>query len=798
MSTIDKKIILAYDDGRNVYLIHRDKGEKKTKKVSNYPWYFIVDSKHHDTVKKLEETVVGVKVIKENEKYTKIFCRRDWDFNDTRIKIRRALEKKEIEPLEFDLSLTKRYMVDEMPEIDTDLKICFFDIETDDSIGTIEIGRDRIISWAICDQEGNTTFFTDKNEELVLDKFLDEIDKYDVIAGWNSQEFDVPYIKSRMGIYGMKYNWKQVIEFDLMKRLIKLFRPMMTTTGLAGFSLEEVSQTFLGKGKIKHEEKIFELERDKPELLKEYNINDVVLLYELDKKLSLFDLMIKECEWTGTFLNRFYIGELLDNYILREAHKQCKYLKSQREWSTDRVQVKGAYVMPPVRGLHNNIRVFDFKSMYPSIIVTWNISQDTILPYTIHAKTIEEAEEKIKENEKKISVPFIRTSILKDYNVSDEERLEYIEACKISGQEIPMDYSHPYSVVYYTKDKGIYSDLIKYLLKTRQEYKKKQIESAYGSVEYNNSKAMQEVVKQMANSMFGTTGDPNSRFFNKDIAESITLSGQYAAKVCREAFRDLGYETYYGDTDSLFVRIDDESVIDSVIKKVNEMLKTTIVSNYNPKDYIMSLDYEKTFDPLILIEKKKYTGFMIDLDGKPVNKIFTRGIELVKKDTIEYTRSKLKKMIDDILIEKKELSHFIKMIEELKFDVFTNNIKPELLKISKRVSKPISEYKKSKPAHVRLAEEKIKNQEILETQSSKNVWGQKIEYIVINAKKIGLDGKTFIDVIDYKDFNGIFDRTYYWNIQVFNVLKRILDVVYPDYDWEQYKIKPERKLRIKK
>ena len=759
--TFPFKAINGYDNGRDVFLVYKtNSGKRSTRTYRNYPWYFCIENKYRDKVEFLSN-IQGITIVPENDKYTRIYCWKDFDHKDDRLVLRQKLEGSGIPLLEFDCSLSKRFMIDNQIEVESELVIGFFDIETDDSIGNIEIGRDRIISWAFCNQKGETEYFTSKEESDVLSKFLEEVDKYDVIVGWNSQEFDLPYIKERMRRYDMKYNWKRVIEFDLMKRLIKLFGPMMTVVGLAGFSLEEVSRTFLGEGKIKHTEKIFELERDNQEKLKEYNIMDTVLLHKLDKKLSLFDLMIKECAWTGTFLNRFYVGELLDNYILREARKQDKHLPSQREWSKDRIQVKGAYVMPPVKGFYDNMRVFDFKSLYPSIIVTWNISHDTYL----------ETEEE----------DAIKTPILEDYNVPDEERTR--------------------NQYFYSKRKGIYSDLIKYLLEMRKGYKKQQMESEYGSVPYNNSKAMQEVVKELSNSMYGITADPNARFFNKKIAESITLTGQYLAKKAREYFQELGYQSYYGDTDSMFIQINDDALVEPTLEIVNQKLKEHIISTFNVKEYIVYLDYEKTFNPIVLVDKKRYSGLLVDLDGKKVNKMFTRGLEVIKKDTIGFTRRKMGEMLNSLIVERKSLPYFAIWIEKIKEEVLNNELTADDLKIAKKISRPICDYKTELP-HVRLAKKLIADRQILETVQGKHVWGQKIEYIVTNYKRTFNESMTShpqeqMQEILASDFCGVWDRTYYWNVQVYSAIKRILETAFPSHDWEQYSIITKKK-RVKK
>ncbi len=803
------KIITGWDDGKNVYLVHRnEKGEKALKKIWNYPWYFAVDGKYYSRILKLAEQLPQIKVEAEGD-YVKIYVSRLYTDMEFRDQLKFLLKSKGIEPLEMDCSVLKRFMIDNNAQIDENLKIGFVDIETDDTEKGIVIGRNRIISFAFCDREGNTFFYQNIDEFKVLNKFVEEATKYDLLCGWNSEDFDFPYLKARMSYANIFFDWKRVIEFDLMRRFIKLFGPSMVTLGIKSFSLEDVSQAFLNKGKVKHTEKIIELEKNNLPKLEEYNKEDVRLLYELDKRLLLFDLIIKECSLTGTTLNRFYVGELLDNYILREARKQGKYLGTKPDWSIEREKIKGAYVLKPEIGLHNNVRVFDFKSMYPSIILSLNISHDTL------------------DTEKRGNQLF---------GLNDEgivlENEEIQQTIKEGPKDIREGYTKAPNGYYYSKSQGIYSGLAKRLLDMRKGYKKQQSDATYGSLEFNNAKAMQEVVKELANSMYGITADPNSRFFKKEIAESITLGGQYMLRISRFFFEEMGYKVLYQDTDSLFVSMNDKETIEPVLKEVNKKLEDHMKKFCNiTEDYIIEIQYEKTFDPLLLVEKKHYVGLMTEMDDKPVNSLYTRGLEMIKKDTIGYTKKWLKVFVDELIINRKGVPFFTSWIDERKKEIFEGSVPEEIsledITITKKMSKPLSEYK-SLPLHVRLAVEMIKRKEILEPKGGKNRWGEKIDYIIFDegkhivkdtrkgAHRAGkMDGCLVKDfdnylylqndkgeyVMNYKGEKtitknpGEWDRTYYWNIQIYNIFMRMLKAAFKDYDWEQFKDNPPKKVK---
>jgi DNA polymerase elongation subunit (family B) len=97
-----------------------------------------------------------------------------------------------------------------------------------------------------------------------------------------------------------------------------------------------------------------------------------------------------------------------------------------------------------------------------------------------------------------------------------------------------------------------------------------------------------------------------------------------------------------------------------------------------------------------------------------------------------------------------------------------------------KLSKPVSSYK-SKPPHVKLAEALIKSKEILETHEGKHVWGQKIEYIITDSKDKN-------SAILLRDFKGKWDRKYYWDVQVYAPLMRILKAIWPKSNWEEHNI----------
>ena len=780
------KVLTGWDDWQNIILILKKGEETSTHRIKGQDWYFAVktadfkkaggEEKFKEEFNKKEEVI---EKFGNNGEFTLIYCKYTTR-NPLVSGIVAKLKKMNIVAYESDLSRTKRYMIDKEVPIADNLNILYFDIETDDSTSKkIEIGRDKILSWAAYNNKGQSWYDVQDNEKILLTNLLAIIDKHDVYIGWNSQKFDLPYLIARMALHGLTYNWKQRIHIDLMKRCIKLFSYEMEKIDLHGFSLNEVSRVFLNETKIIHSEGIKEMYDNNRDLLEKYNRKDAELLMKLDAKLELTKLMINECVWTGTTLDRFYVGELLDNYMLRKSKKLNNYLfsKPSQEESLEyeKTHIVGGYVMPPITGLYENVRIFDFKSLYPSIIVGWNISPDSI--------DIEKS---------KLGEIAFNNFIGPNRKVEDlifDEWFSFLRKEKKSIDPLNECYQTANNIFFKKDSVGFISSLIKELLDKRAEIKKALVGLIPGSPEYGKARSAQWIVKELANSMFGITGDIHSRYFNKNIAESITITGQFLnktiAKILKKVYNIL---TIYQDTDSSFCAIpgthDD---IDKLTDDTNAKLKKFLHLKFSIADNIIKLEYEKAYSKMIMVDKKRYTGMMMWLNGQKVNLLFSKGLEDVKKNTIDITRKAIRELVTNITQCHICSEDAHKWLQNLKNHIFDKTYIPDKTEIviSTRLSKPTYKYI-SKSAHVILAEKLVNEGRILQPTEGKDSWGTRIDYIVSEStpKQIA----THID-----DFNGIWDRRYYWDIQIFAPIFRILQVVWSTEDWTQYSLAEQEK-----
>jgi DNA polymerase elongation subunit (family B) len=335
--------------------------------------------------------------------------------------------------------------------------------------------------------------------------------------------------------------------------------------------------------------------------------------------------------------------------------------------------------------------------------------------------------------------------------------------------------------------------LVKNLLDQRSLFKKQLAKCEPGTAEYGDLKGKQSVVKEMANSMFGITADKKSRYFNEHIAEAITMTGQLMNKTTAAIFDSLNEPAIYGDTDSIFVHVNDGTDVETLQKEVNDKLTEFLYKWFSLQKSIVYLEYDKAYRKMILLDKKRYTGMMKYLNDQEVNVMYSKGTEDVKKNTIGIAKQKFIELVKLITDEDKSLEEVREWIETLRSYVMTtSDLAAADLEIKTSVSKPTYKYK-SKPVHVRLAEKLIKEGKLLEAVEAKNSWGNQISYIIIDNEDKGENG-----AILSQEFNGEWDRKYYWDVQIFAPLERILSVVWPEVDWEIYDYEKAAKKERKK
>ena len=246
-------------------------------------------------------------------------------------------------------------------------------------------------------------------------------------------------------------------------------------------------------------------------------------------------------------------------------------------------------------------------------------------------------------------------------------------------------------------------------------------------------------------------------------------------------------DAIYGDTDSFFLSIDDDHQAEEFTKTLNKELIDFLDSYFGIKKTIVYVEYEKKFGKLVMVKKKKYTGRLTWMDDKPVDTIFSRGVEIVKKDTIGYVKKHIRTLIDMLVKEDATAEQCKNWLWDRKREIEEEELEASDLSVTVRVARSPSTYK-TPLLHVRIADDLIKRgllQDIIEGKTN----AARITYVVTGTEG-GMQG------VEVSDFKGEWDRIHYWNVKILAVFQRLLEVTFPDENWSVFKIKKDKKKNI--
>jgi len=182
-----------------------------------------------------------------------------------------------------------------------------------------------------------------------------------------------------------------------------------------------------------------------------------------------------------------------------------------------------------------------------------------------------------------------------------------------------------------------------------------------------------------------------------------------------------------------------------------------------------------------MVDKKRYSGILNWVEGNDVEMIYTKGLENIKRNTIQITKKSMSELLLMLTRDDKEFDEVVKWLEKLKKYVFeSTKITKHDICITTRLSKPTYKYA-TKSAHVYLAEKLIKENRLNQPAEGSDSWGTRLIYII--STTIPSQQAVHID-----DFDGTWDKNYYWDTQIYAPIMRILQTVWPDEDWQKYSI----------
>jgi DNA polymerase elongation subunit (family B) len=447
--------------------------------------------------------------------------------------------------------------------------------------------------------EFDNTFIFEKESEL-LDTFLNLIDDADVLSGWNSEGFDIPYTVGRITRVLSKDDtrrfclWGQLpkqrtferfgaenITFDLIGRVhmdyMQLYRKY-TYEERHSYSLDAILEYEGLEGKTKFEGTLDQLYNQNFKTFIEYNRQDVNGLASIDKKLKFLDLA-NTLAHENTVLLQTTMGAVAvtEQAIINEAHERGMVVPNRKERLTDEdTQAAGAYVAYPKKGVHEYIGSIDIKSLYPSAIRALNMGPETIIGQLRPTMTNHYIKERIDRGMSFAAAWEGLFATLEYTAVMDCQRGTEITVDWQDGNEtvhsaaevwhLIFDSNKPWMLsangtIFTYEMEGVVPGLLKRWYAERKDMQKKAREVEGKDVaEFEYWDKRQLVKKINLNSLYGAILNPGCRFFDKRIGQSTTLTGRSIAKhmdayvnECITGNYDHTGETIiYGDTDSCY------------------------------------------------------------------------------------------------------------------------------------------------------------------------------------------------------------------------------------------------------
>ena len=455
------------------------------------------------------------------------------------------------------------------------LRVMAFDIEVYNTLRSPDPRRDPVIMiglWSYPGEDEPLIMEAEgKNDRRLIERFVEEVKKRDpdIIVGYNQNRFDWPYLTARAKIHGIKLAVarRPGVEpspglyghISVSGRLnVDLFDFAEEIREVKVKSLEEIAD-YLG---VMPKEKRVLLEwwqigeywddPSKRPLLRKYLIDDILSTMGLAWKFLPFGAQLSQV--SGLPLDQVVaasVGFRLEWRLMREAVKLGELIPNRVERGEE--SYTGAIVLKPKPGLHENVAVLDFASMYPNIMVKYNVGPDTIV---------------------RPGEPYKPEDVYEAPEVGHKFRKE---------------------------PPGFFKKILERFLSWRRMIRKQMKNVDPDSPEYRLLDERQKAIKLLANASYGYMGWPSARWYCRECAEAVTAWGRTIIRYAIQTARRLGLEVYYGDTDSLFVQYDPGRV-EELIRRIEEELG-------------FEIKLEKVYRRVFFTEaKKRYAG--LTSDGK--------------------------------------------------------------------------------------------------------------------------------------------------------------------------------------
>jgi DNA polymerase elongation subunit (family B) len=535
--------------------------------------------------------------------------------------------------------------------------------------------------------------FSFSDEQTLLEKFMDDFIKMrpTILTGWNIDNFDVPYLYNRMSkLFGSPFadqlspvnivHWndrrsRYFIAGVSCLDYMQLYKKLRAGERIS-YSLDSIGQLEVKMGKIKYDGTLDKLYREDKEKFIEYNVHDVRIVVAIDEKLKFIELAKGVCHKGHVpyediyFSSRWLDGAMLTYMKLRgqAAPNRPAYEQHHEEEDgddDDAPTFSGAYVKEPIPGKYEWVVDLDAQSLYPSIIMTLNISPETKVTKVEGWNNLE-----FKNN---TPAQYKIDLVDKILTLDNEKMRKFLTE---TGFTIASN-----GVLYDLKTPGIIPEILSKWFDERLEYKA--LMKKYGKEndkeKYNYYYMRQYIQKIILNSFYGVLGLPSFRFYDIDNASAVTTTGvdliKFTQKVINFYYaQELGEQkdyVIYIDTDSCFFSVKPivlkrfpdldwtdtnavSSAILSVTKDVQEFVNKKM--DYLAQNFLNVFHKHRFYLKQELVAKagfwttkKRYALSIVNKEGMPVDELEVKGLDVVRTSFPKVFKDFMIQMLKDIL-----------------------------------------------------------------------------------------------------------------------------------------------------
>ena len=597
--------------------------------------------------------------------------------------------------------------------------------------------------------QGEETYIQCKDEIDLCKKFLaDWSDNCpDVVTGWNTKFFDIPYIVNRFtrvlgedsvkklspwGVYSERktvfkgreqtvYDIVGVAALDYME-LYQWYAPGGKSQ--ESYRLDNIAQVELGEGKIAYDDydNLHQLYKLNYQLFIEYNIKDVHLILKMEDKLKLIELALTlaydtKCNYDDVFAQTRMWDALIYSYLLDK-----KIIVPPRRVAKKSEAFEGAYVKDPQVGLHNWVASFDLNSLYPHLMIQYNISPETLVDiddYTDEMRSVISAG---------VSV--------------DDLLMKQVDTSRLINVTLT-----PNGQFFRTDKQGFLPKMMEEMYEDRKKFKKLMLKSQQDYEDESDPKKKYEIEKLIArynnlqlakkvslNSAYGAMGSQYFRFYDLRQALAVTSAGQLSIRWIENKLNQylnsiLKTEKDYviaSDTDSIYLNLG--PLVDNIYKEGKEtsaiiaFMDKVCENKIQPfidKSYKELADYVHAYDQKMIMKreglsdkgiwtaKKRYILNVYNNEGVQYNEphLKVMGLEMIKSSTPAPVREKMRQLIKLLMIaEESDIQKFISEFREEFKSLPVEEISfPRGLNGLRDYSDSVTLYKKGTPIHVKGA-----------------------------------------------------------------------------------------------